>query len=129
MWTETVYRNQKEYEYQKKLTSGYRLAYYDDGELQHLVLKRSSTKIRELSTISSGLPQKNLGYIGADFRDYFVLVHSYGSGNPHEIELIQKSTGRNTISEGSAWIDVDQKKDMLLYSPADVPRPSDRWCF
>src|SRR5687768_4658916 len=64
---------------------------------------------------------QNLGYIGADFTNYFVLVHSFGSGNPHYIELIKKTTGKNILKRSAAWIDADEKNEFLLYSDIDVP--------
>lgn len=116
----------KRYEYQTNLKGGYRLAYFDDGKLQHLTLKRGNRTIRELSSLSTGLLQKNLGYVGSDFRYYFVLVRSFGSGNPHYIELIKKSSGRSILKNGSAWIDADQKKELLLYSEHDIPTSADK---
>ena len=52
---------------------------------------------------------KNLGYVGADFTNYFVLVHSFGLGNPRQIELIKKSTGKNILKENAVWIDADEE--------------------
>ena len=72
------------------------------------------------------MPYKNFGYVGADFTDYFVLTHSFGSGSPHDIELIQKSTGKNILKPGAAWIDQNEQKQILLYSDNDSPLPKDK---
>jgi len=82
--------------------------------------------ITELSSTTRGLLHKNLGYVGADFTHYFVLVHSFGSGNPHYIELIKKSTGGNILEDGAAWIDADEEKEFLLYSDSDVPNKTNK---
>lgn len=69
---------------------------------------------------------QNLGFVGADFTNYFVLVQAYGSGNPHYIGLIRKETGKNLLKPGAAWIDADEKKEYLLYSDVDVPKKKDK---
>jgi len=114
------------YEYDTTLKSGYNISFKVDDSLQYLYLKKHGKTITELSSTSRGLPYKNLGYVGADFKDYFVFVHSYGSGNPHYIELIKKVTGENILKEGGAWIDVDTIKQVLLFSKADIPDETDK---
>lgn len=56
---------------------------------------------------------KNLGYIGADFGDSFVFTKSFGSGNPHEIELIEKETGKEI--KAGIWVDANEEKGILVY--------------
>ena len=114
------------YDYDTTLKGGYTISFKVDDSLQYLYLKKRSKTIIELASISRGLLYKNLGYVGADFKDYFVLVHSFGSGNPNYIELIKKSTGRNALKEGGAWIDVDKKKEFILYSDNDVPNSKNK---
>ncbi len=114
------------YDYDTTLAGGYKITFKVDDSLQYLYLKKGKRTIKELASTSRGLPYKNLGYIGADFKDYFVLVHSFGSGNPHYIELLKKITGKNILKNGAAWIDVDKKKGYLLYSNNNVPRPKDK---
>lgn len=114
------------YVYGTTLTNGYKISFKVDDSLQYLYLKKGNKTITELAVTSKGLPYKNLGYIGADFKDYFVLVHSFGSGNPHYIELIKKTTGKNVLKNGAAWIGVEEKKGFLLYSDNDVPDPKDK---
>jgi hypothetical protein len=114
------------YDYQTKLKGGYTILFKTDDELEYLYLKKGKRVITELSSVSKGMLYKNLGYAGADFNFFFVLVHSYGSGNPHSIELIKKSTGENVIEESAAWIDADEKKEILLYCKQDVPGPNDK---
>ena len=101
------------YEYNTTLKGGYTILFKVKDSLQYLYLKKGSKTITELASTSRGLLYKNLGYVGADFKHYFVLVHSFGSGNPHYIELIRKSTGRNILRDGAAWIDVDEKKEFI----------------
>jgi hypothetical protein len=114
------------YDYDTTLKGGYTISFKVDDSLQYLYLKKGSKTITELASTSRGLLHKNLGYVGADFKDYFILVHSFGSGNPHYIELIKKSTGRNALKEGAAWIDVDEKKEFILYSDNDVPNSKNK---
>jgi hypothetical protein len=114
------------YDYDTTLNGGYTISFKFNDTLQYLYLKKGDTTITELSSTSRGMPYKNLGYVGADFTNYFVLVHSFGSGNPNYIELIQKSNGKNVLKKGAAWIDVDEEKEYLLYSDNDVPDKNDK---
>ena len=114
------------YNYDTTLKGGYTISFKVDDTLQYLYLKKGDRTIRELASTSKGMLYKNLGYVGADFKDFFVLVHSFGSGNPHYIELIKKATGKNIIKEGAAWIDVNETKEFLLYSDNDVPNPGNK---
>ena len=114
------------YNYDTTLKGGYTISFKVDDTLQYLYLKKGDRTIRELASTSKGMLYKNLGYVGADFKDFFVLVHSFGSGNPHYIELIKKATGKNIIKEGSAWIDANETKEFLLYSDNDVPNPGNK---
>jgi hypothetical protein len=104
------------YLFDPTLKGGYTLVYKVDDELQHLYLYRG-TIISEIASCSRRDLQKNLGYIGSDFHDHFALVHSYGSGNPHEIELIEKTTGE-VICSGT-WIDASAEDAVLIYTPSD----------
>lgn len=119
-------QSEEKYDYPTKLKGGYSILFKVDRELQYLYLRKGRKIIDELSSCSRGLLQKNLGYIGADFTDYFVLVHSFGSGNPHDIELIKKQTGKNLLKNGRAWIDADERKEYLLFSENDVPKKKDK---
>ena len=114
------------YNYDTTLKGGYTISFKVDDTLQYLYLKKGDRTIRKLASTSKGMLYKNLGYVGADFKDFFVLVHSFGSGNPHYIELIKKATGKNIIKEGSAWIDANETKEFLLYSDNDVPNPGNK---
>ena len=58
---------------------------------------------------------KNLGYIGADFKDSFAFVQSFGSGNPHSFQLVDKQLGE-VIREGlivKEWRSVKVKGHVL----------------
>ena len=115
----------KPYDYDTTLKGGYTISFKVDDSLQYLYLKKGNKTITELSSTSRGMLYKNLGYVGADFTNYFVLVHSFGSANPHYIELIRKSTGKNLFENAPAWIDADEKKEYLLYCDCDVPDNKD----
>jgi hypothetical protein len=114
------------YDYATALTGGYKIAFKFDDSFQYLYLKKGHKTIAELSSTSRGLPYKNLGYIGADFTNYFVLAHSFGSDNPTYIELIKKSTGKNALKKSAAWIYTDKKMEFLLYCDNDVPDEKDK---
>ena len=114
------------YDYDTTLKGGYSISFKVDDSLQYLFLKKGNKTISELASTSRGLLYKNLGYVGADFTDYFVLLHSFGSGNPLYIELIKKTDGKNVLKEGAALIDVDKKNEYLLYSDNDVPEEKDK---
>jgi len=114
------------YDYDTTLKGGYSISFKVDDSLQYLFLKKGNRTISELASTSRGLPYKNLGYVDADFSDYFLLVHSFGSGNPHYIELIKKANGKNVLKNGAALIDVDKKNEYLLYSDNDVPNEKDK---
>ena len=114
------------YDYDTTLKGGYTISFKVDDSLQYLYLKKGNKTISELSSTSRGMLYKNLGYLGADFTNYFVLVHSFGSGNPHYIDLIKKATGQNILKDGAAWIGADEKKEFLLYCENDVPVKGDK---
>ncbi|MDF7800825.1 hypothetical protein P4C99_15225 [Pontiellaceae bacterium B1224] len=101
------------------LSHGYSLSYRvyrdvsDDHVMQCLTLVRGNQDIKKLSGMSYGLLQKNLGYIGADFDDTFLFVQSWGGGNPHDIQLIDKATGA-IITEGT-WVSVNEEEGLFLY--------------
>lgn len=124
---QTVYTDKvSPYGYDTTLKGGYSLSFKVDDSLQYLYLRKRGKIVTELSSTSRGLPYKNLGYIGADFKDYFVLVHSFGGGNPHYIDLIKKRTGKNIFKNAPAWIGADERKEFLLYSDNDVPDKDDK---
>ena len=114
------------YVYNTILKGGYTILFKADDSLQYLYLKKDNKIIAELSSCSRGLLNKNLGYVTADFKDYFVLAHSFGSGNPHNIELIRKTSGKNILNGRAAWIDALEDIEMLLYSENDVPGINDK---
>lgn len=108
------------YDYETDLKGDYRLEYRVFVEsnfpdtLQTIFLMKGSEEIRDLNGGSSyGLPHKNIGYIGADFDSSFVFVQSFGSGNPHEIQLIDKKSGKELIK--GTWVDADETEQVLLY--------------
>ncbi len=114
------------YDYDTTLKNGYTIAYKTDDSLQYLFLKKGPITIAEIASTSKGMLHKSLGYLGADFKDYFILLHSFGSGNPNYIQLIKKATGTNILKEGAAWIDVIEQKEILLYCNNDVPKKRDK---
>ena len=110
---------QKEFPYDRFdtiLSNGYHLSFSyfkDDGEISKcLILKKGTKFIDTLNVMGAFAPDKNLGYIGGDFKDYFAFVQSYGSGNPHEMQLLTKATG-DTIRAG--YIVMSHKSPELLF--------------
>jgi hypothetical protein len=103
------------YPYDTILKGGYTISYRVDDSVQYLYLNKDNKTISELFSTSRGMPYKNLGYVVADFTNFFVLAHSFGSGNPHYIELIKKRTGENTLNSEAIWIDAEENKEYLLY--------------
>jgi hypothetical protein len=105
------------YDFDTLLSNGFYLSYNISAntkeKIQSLTLMKGSKKIRTLNETNLGTLHKNLGYIGADFGETFVFVQSYGSGNPSDIQLIEKESG-NEIRHGS-WVDADEKEKILLY--------------
>ncbi|MBR8538133.1 hypothetical protein KDU71_21360 [Carboxylicivirga sediminis] len=109
-----------DYDFQTSLKNDFNLEYRvyiesnNPDTLQAIFLVKDTTDIKDLTGGSSyGLPHKNIGYIGADFDSSFVFVQSFGSGNPHEIQLIDKRTGK-TIRKGT-WVDANEGSQILLY--------------
>lgn len=115
------------YDYPTRLKGGYRLVFRTDFEFMYLDLYKDSHMIKELTSFSCGLLHKNLGYIAADFDDTFVLAHSYGSGNPHEVEFFRKSDGANLLTEHNeaCWVGADEKNSVFIYSTDCVPEAGD----
>ena len=108
------------YNYDTILKNGYNLhfEYFIEKGKEYpemiLTLNYKSKIIDTLNTLNYGLPQKSLGYIGADFNDYFAFVQSYGSGNPHEMQLLRKKDAKKIVS--GFIVDADEKNGILLYN-------------
>lgn len=81
---------------------------------QTLILKKEKKLIDTLNTLGYAAPHKNLGYLGADFKDYFALINSFGSGNPHELTLIRKTDAK--IIKKGYFVDNFKNPDLLLYA-------------
>lgn len=104
------------YDFDTLLSGGYHLSYHlllGKEKLQSLTLMKGNREIMRLGETSAGMRHKNLGYIGADLEDYFIFCQSFGSGNPTDIQIIEKKTGR-IIRRGS-WVDVDTNQLLVLY--------------
>jgi len=107
------------YDYDTILKNGYNLSYriyadsIENDTLQSLTLVKKGRDIRTLNETSYPMLHKSLGYIGADFEDSFVFVQSFGSGNPKEIQLIIKKTGKEI--KAGIWVDANEKEEILLY--------------
>lgn len=107
------------YDFDTILKNNFHLSYrvYSDTisneKLQSLTLVKGKKDIRQISETSFPMLHKNLGYIGADFGSTFLFVQSFGSGNPHEIQLIEKESGK-ILKEG-VLVDVNEKEGILLY--------------
>lgn len=107
------------YIYDTILRGGYNLKFkvYKDEKtnekLQSLTLRKGEDEIAVLNETPFPALFKNLGYIGADFDSSFVFVQSFGSGNSHSIQLIDKSTGQE-LRKGT-WVDAEESEQVLLY--------------
>ena len=116
------------YDYPTILKGGFEIVYTVDAEFQYLHLKKGKRIIKEVASTSRGLLHKNLGYVGADFMHSFALVHSYGSGNPHRVELIRKRDGKDLFAGGSmpCLVDASERRSILITSDDCVPEVGDR---
>jgi hypothetical protein len=114
-----VLRSLPEYDYDTLLKGGYRISFRADDSSEHLFLVKGADS-KEIAEGTRGMLYKNLGYEAADFDDFFVLVHSYGSGNPHNIELIEKRSGNNILESDAIWIDANEGSQILLYTREDT---------
>ncbi|NRT16754.1 hypothetical protein HNP99_003126 [Flavobacterium sp. 28A] len=112
--------------YDVYLKGGFSVIYSTNNDEQYLIYKKGEKTIDTISSGSVDLLIKNIGYVVADFDDSFVFVQSYGSGNPHMVQIYEKETAKNLIEENSAFIDIDSSKEVLLYSKNDVPKPIDK---
>ena len=107
------------YDFDTILKNDYHLSYrvYRDISenelLQSLTLVKGKKDIRQISVTSYPMLHKNLGYIGADFGKTFLFVQSYGSGNPHEIQLIEKENG--AVLEEGVLVDTNESEKVILY--------------
>jgi hypothetical protein len=107
------------------LNGGYRIVFKHHSGEKYLYLAKDKKIISKLSEISDGETNLALGYLGADFKDYFVISHTFGYGNPSPIELFEKSTGKSVLVTDAFWIDAVEEKQYLLYSSEDVPNKND----
>jgi hypothetical protein len=103
------------YDFDTSLKGGYTIQFRADDSNEYLFLKKD-TFSKEIASFTRGMQYLNLGYEVSDFSNYFVLAHSFGSGNPHPIELIEKSTGQNILDSDAVWIDANAASELLLYS-------------
>lgn len=107
------------YDFDTILKNGYHLSYktYNDSvtnqPLQNLTLVKGNKDIAILNETNRPMLHKNLGYIGADFTNSFLFVQSFGSGNPHEFQLIEKKTGKEITS--GVYVDSDEDNEILVY--------------
>lgn len=107
------------YDFDTILNNNFHLSYrvykdtIENGTLQSLTLVKDSIDIKRISVTSLPMLHKNLGYVGADYGSSFLFVQSYGSGNPHEIQLINKKDGE--IITSGTFVDQNENKKVLLY--------------
>lgn len=116
------------YNYRTRLKGGYRIVFETERASKYLYHQKGKRRIAEISSVSCGLLHKNLGYVGSDSEDYFVLVRSFGSGNAHDIELIRKSDGENVLAPNreACWIGASERYSIRLFSSHCVPEPDDK---
>ena len=138
VWTIERLNKEHPYFFDTLLKNGYNLhfEYRKNSEeindiKSQLTLVKGRKIIDTLNTMGYGLVMKNLGYIGADFYDYFAFVKSFGSGNPHEMKLLRKKDATEILS--GFIVDADEKNELLLYCKGydslmlyDITRKSDK---
>lgn len=113
-----AFNQNQHYTFDTILSNEYYLSYnvsFDqsfDQKMQSLTLMHNKVEVKKLNSCSYGLPYKNLGYLIHDFDTLFLLGYSFGSGNPHVIELINKSNGDVSLSA----FYTDLKDNILLYN-------------
>ena len=120
VWTIEKLNKEYPYDFDTILKNGYNLHFerikkseeINDIECQ-LTLVKGEKIIDTLNIMGYGPVMKNLGYIGADFNDYFAFVQSFGSGNPHEMQLLRKKDANEILS--GFIVDADEKNELLLY--------------
>lgn len=101
------------------LSNGYHISFsYLQEEGQDLiekclVLKKGDSLIDTLNIMGYAALHKNLGYIGADFSDYFAFINSFGSGNPHYLSLLRKKDGEKIKS--GYYVDSFHEPELLVF--------------
>jgi hypothetical protein len=107
------------YDFDTILKNNFHLSYrvykdsLKDEILQSLTLVKGKKDIKQISETSYPMLHKNLGYIGADYGSAFLFIQSYGSGNPHEMQLIKKENGK-IITKG-VLVDQNEIEKVILY--------------
>lgn len=118
-WTIERLYEEFPYPFDTLMKNGYHLHFEyfksdpDSSIETQLVLMKGKKAIDILNNMGYGIVMKNLGYIGADFNDYFAFVQSYGSGNTHDVQLIRKRDAFE-VTHGFI-IAADEKNELLLY--------------
>ncbi|WP_433833220.1 hypothetical protein [Flavobacterium anhuiense] len=108
------------YDFESQLSNGYHLEfkYFQEDKNSPiemcLNLKKGTKTIDTLNIMGYGAPHKNLGYIGADYNEYFAFVNSFGSGNPHDFKLIEKRNG--IVIKSGFIVDSFKNPELLLYA-------------
>jgi hypothetical protein len=137
VWTIERLNKEFPYPFDTLLKNGYNLHFERtlSTEINDIVSQITLVKGQEiidtLNTMGYAPPMKNLGYIGADFKDYFAFVQSFGSGNPHDMQLIRKKDAVHIVN--GFIVDADEKNELLLYCKGydslmlyDISRSSDK---
>ena len=109
------------YPFRTQLKNNYSLFYCYDSTMQYLVLKRKNIAIDTISGNNGepGSRPKSLGFVFADFNDYFAFMQSFGLGNPYYVRLLKKETG-STIFKTACWgASADTLSNFLLYISED----------
>jgi len=107
----------RQYLFNSNLSNGYKLVYKHNDSLQYLFLSKGKM-LKLLSTEEIYNKQSLLGFVTADFDDYFVLVHTLHVVNiydPIMFDLFEKKTA-SIVLKGFY---LDAKNNMLLYHNND----------
>ncbi len=119
VWTIERCYKENPYDFDTILKNGYHLHFEyfkadKDSDIEsQLTLMKGKETIDTLNNMGYGIVMKNLGYIGADFNDYFAFVQSYGSGNPHEMQLLRKRDALKIVY--GFMVDANEENELLLY--------------
>jgi hypothetical protein len=84
-----------------------------NDSVKTLMLVDHGRVIIELNRSVIAAPDKELGYLDAEFEDVIVISRSSGVGNPKEFKLVEKETG-DLIREG-ILVGLNDEEGIILY--------------
>ncbi|UKN01333.1 hypothetical protein K6119_16520 [Paracrocinitomix mangrovi] len=110
------------YPYDTSLSGGYHLSYRVDTlyeeSMQYLLLMKNNKLVDTISGMSLGLIFRNLGFIIADYNDFFLFGNSFSFGSQNNCSLIQKSNGKTVCS--GFFLENSVEDNWFMYTSDDV---------